>query len=53
MLVASGLKLLGVDTLHLGLLMLALVLVAFSLWGVLAYYGLRDARPLPAGHHRR
>jgi uncharacterized protein len=52
-LVASGLKLLGVDTLHLGLLMLALVLVAFSLWGALAYYGLRDARPAAAGHHRR
>ena len=52
-LVASGLKLLGVDTLHLGLLMLALVLVAFSVWGALAHYGLRGARPLPAGHHGR
>ena len=52
-LVASGLKLLGVDTLHLGLLMLVLVLVAFSVWGALAHYGLRGARPLPAGHHGR
>ena len=46
-LVASGLKLLGVDNLQLGLLVLALVWLAVSLWGALDAT-LHRSRPGPA-----
>ena len=47
-LVASGLKLLGVTTVQLALTLLALVLVALPSWAALAHLGRLRLRPVPA-----